>query len=84
MVPKIDCAGKPVHGATKLIVLANSFMVPTTMIALANPYKMPIDMINDWEGERVTIWKTILSLFGRVGANLFTGAGWFGRLVDSR
>jgi hypothetical protein len=44
----------------------------------ANPYnygrnECPIDMIADWDSERVTIWKTILSLFLMCGANGFEG-----------
>ena len=42
----------------------------------------PIDMINDWGGERVTIWKTILSLLRGVGANHFEGAGLLSGLVN--
>ncbi len=42
----------------------------------------PIDMIADWEGERVTIWKTILSLLRGVGANHFEGTGLLSGLVD--
>ena len=38
------------------------------------PYD-PIDMIVDVEGEVVTIWKTILSLFWVVGVNGFEGVG---------
>jgi len=45
------------------------------------PYD-PIDMIADVEGERVTIWKTILSLLRDVDANHFEGAGLLSGLVD--
>ncbi len=36
----------------------------------------PIDMIVDVEGEGVTLWKTILSLFLMFGANGFEGVRW--------
>ncbi len=39
-------------------------------------------MIVDVEGERVTIWKTILSLLRGVGANHFEGAELLSGLVD--
>ena len=42
----------------------------------------PIDMIADWEGERVTIWKTIWSLFLMGGTNGFEEAGREARLRD--
>ena len=47
----------------------------------ANPYD-PIDIITDWDRERVTIWKTIWSLFWVVGANGFKGVGREAGLSD--
>ena len=43
-----------------------------------------IDMINDVEGERVTIWKTILSLFLVFGANGFEGAELLSGLINGQ
>ena len=49
----------------------------------ANPYA-PIDIIIDVEGKRVTIWKTILSLFLVFGVNGFEGVELLSKLEDSR
>ena len=43
----------------------------------------PIDMIVDMDRERVTIWKTIWSLFLMCGANGFEGVGCGVGLLDS-
>ncbi len=42
----------------------------------------PIDMIRDMDSERVTIWKTIWSLFLMGGTNGFEEAGREARLRD--
>ena len=49
-------------------------------LTAANPYD-PIDMIVDVEGDGVTFWKTILSLFRDVGTNDFERACLLKRLV---
>ena len=43
-------------------------------LTASNPYD-PIDIINDWDSDGVTIWKTILSVLRGVGANGFEGVG---------
>ena len=44
----------------------------------------PIDMIVDVEGDGVTFWKTILSLFLMAGANGFEGAELLSRLMNGQ
>ena len=46
------------------------------------PTSRPVTSIIDLKAVRVTFWKNILSLFERVGANGFEGAGLWMRLVD--
>ena len=43
---------------------------------------IPTESIADVRSKWVTIWKTILSLFGVVGANGFEGVGVLRRLVE--
>jgi hypothetical protein len=81
--PRGLTASNPYKMPITMIVLANLYMVPTTMIALANPYRIPIDIINDWDSKRVTIWKTILSLLWGGGANGFEGDESSDRLKNS-
>lgn len=52
-------------------------------LTAANPYD-PIDMIVDVEGDGVTFWKTILSLFLKVGANGFEGAELLSELMNGQ
>ena len=48
--------------------------LPAAGLTASNPYD-PIDIINDWDSDGVTIWKTILSVLRGVGANGFEGVG---------
>ena len=79
--------------STRLWVLRCGGVRGNIGLPAANPYD-PIDIINDWKGKRVTIWKTIWSLFLMCGANGFEGVGeawgwgmvgeWFVGLTESK